>query len=78
MISYVSVISITLNQDQIVLAQLQQQQQQLQQLSGSDTNQSSSQAKQEQQPFLEDLSFNIDGLNFSHHTASVNGFKCTM
>ncbi len=60
-----------LNQDQIAIAQQQQQQQQQQQLPRSETNQSLSQDK----PFLEDLSFVIDGVTFSHHTASVNGIQ---
>jgi hypothetical protein len=45
----VIVISLTLSQDHIVIAQPQQ--------------------------FLEDLSFDIDGVTFSHHTASVNGIQ---
>jgi pimeloyl-ACP methyl ester carboxylesterase len=45
----VIVISLTLSQDHIVVAQPQQ--------------------------FLEDLSFNIDGVTFSHHVASVNGIQ---
>ena len=65
------VISLTLNQDQIVIAQQHQQQQ----LLGSETNQSLSQAKQQQQQFLEDISFDIDGVTFSHHMASVNGIQ---
>ena len=76
------VSSLILNQDQIAIAQQQQQQQQQQQtteqqqqqLPRSETNQSLSQYKQ-QQPFLEDLSFVIDGVTFSHHTASVNGIQ---
>ena len=61
-----------LNQNQIAIAQQQQQQQQQQQLPRSETNQSLSQDK----PFLEGiLSFVIDGVTFSHHTASVNGIQ---
>ena len=69
-ITIIIVISLTLNQDQIVIAQQHQQQQ----LLGSETNQSLSQAKQQQQ-FLEDISFDIDGVTFSHHMASVNGIQ---
>src|SRR5215208_4424875 len=63
-----------LNQDQIAIAQQQQQQQQQQQLPRSETKQSLSQDKQPQQ-FLEDLSFDRDGVTFSHHMASVNGIQ---
>ena len=62
---------LILNQDQIAIAQQQQQQQQLPR---SETKQSLSQDKQ-QQPFLEDLSFVIDDVTFSHHMASVNGIQ---
>src|SRR5215217_408830 len=65
------VISLTLSQGQFVIAQQQQQQQQL---SGLETYQSLSHAKQEQS-FLKDISFDIDGVTFSHHTASVNGIQ---
>src|SRR5215217_4759395 len=65
------VISLTLSQGQFVIAQQQQQQQQL---SGLETYQSLSHAKQEQS-FLEDLSFDIDGVTFSHQMASVNGVQ---
>ncbi|MGZ5548512.1 MAG: alpha/beta fold hydrolase, partial [Nitrososphaeraceae archaeon] len=49
-VTTIIVISLTLNQDQIVIAQQQQQ-------------------------FLEDISFDIDGVTFSHHMASVNGIQ---
>lgn len=49
-VTTIFVISLTLNQDQIVIAQQQQQ-------------------------FLEDISFDIDGVTFSHHMASVNGIQ---
>ena len=55
----------------IVLAQREQQQQQLNTL---ENNQTISQT--EQQPlFIEDLSFDIDNVTFSHHMASVNGIQ---
>jgi pimeloyl-ACP methyl ester carboxylesterase len=65
---------LTLNQNQSAIAQ-QQQQQQL--LRSQSSNQTISQAKQQQQhPFVsKDISFDIDNVTFSHHTASVNGIQ---
>jgi pimeloyl-ACP methyl ester carboxylesterase len=59
---------LTLNINHTAIAQQQQ-------LPGSDMIQSLSQTKQQQQPFLEDLSFDIDGITFLHHMASVNGIQ---
>ena len=51
-----------------------QQQEQQQQLSISKNNQTLSHAKQ-QQFFVEDLSFDINNVTFSHHMASVNSIQ---
>jgi|SRR5215204_1283684 hypothetical protein len=66
--------SLILNQNQAAIAQ----QKQPQQLLGSrqTSNQTISQAKQLQQPFVsKDISFDIDNVTFSHHMASVNGIQ---
>ena len=52
-----------------------QQQEQQQQLSISKNNQTLSHAKQQQSFVVEDLSFDIDNVTFSHHMASVNGIQ---
>src|SRR5215210_1159575 len=62
--SNISLIEIGSNQSQITMAQQQQQ---------SPFNQTSSIVKQ--QPSLLGISFQIDSVNFSHHTASVNGIQ---
>ena len=38
-------------------------------------NQNHTAMAQQQQPTLEDISFQIDNMTFSHHTASVNGIQ---
>jgi pimeloyl-ACP methyl ester carboxylesterase len=60
----ISVIEIGLNQSQITMAQQQQQ---------SQVNQTPSVLKQ--QPNLLGISFDIENVTFSHHTASVNGIQ---
>jgi pimeloyl-ACP methyl ester carboxylesterase len=65
--------SLTSSISHIVLAQREQQQQQ-QQLNTLENNQTISQTEQ-QPPFIEDLSFDIDNVTFSHHMASVNGIQ---
>ncbi len=64
----ISVIGIVSNQPQITMAQQQQQQQ------SQVVNQTYSVTKQ-QQPNLLGVSFEIDNVTFSHHTASVNGIQ---
>src|SRR4026208_251532 len=67
-------ISLILNQNQAAMAQQQQQQQRLLLGSQQSSNQTISQAKQLQQPFVsKGISFDIDNVTFSHHMASVNG-----
>jgi pimeloyl-ACP methyl ester carboxylesterase len=68
------VILLGLNQNQIAIAQQQQQE-----LQGFQNNQislsSSSLTKEQQQPTLDGISFDIDNMTFSHHMASVNGIQ---
>src|SRR5215211_3592272 len=66
------VISLGLNQNQIAIAQ---QQQELQEFQNNEISLSSSITKQQQQPTLEGISFDIDNMIFSHHMASVNGIQ---
>jgi len=63
--------SLTSSISHIVLAQREQQQQQLNTL---ENNQTISKTEQ-QPPFMEDLSFDINNVTFSHHMASVNGIQ---
>ena len=63
--------SSTSNINHIAVAQEQQQQQQLSIL---ENNQTLSHANQ-QPPFIQDLSFDIDNVTFSHHMAFVNGIQ---
>ncbi|HZC47649.1 MAG TPA: alpha/beta fold hydrolase [Nitrososphaeraceae archaeon] len=67
------VISLGLNQNQIAIAQQQQQQQELQGLQNNQT--SLYLTKEQQQPTLEGISFDIDNVTFYHHMASVNGIQ---
>jgi len=60
--------SLTLNINHNAIAQQQQQ------LSTLENNQTLSNTKQ-QPPFIEDLSFDIVNVTFSHHMASVNGVQ---
>jgi pimeloyl-ACP methyl ester carboxylesterase len=61
---------LTLNQNQSAIAQQQQL------LRSQSSNQTISQAKQQQHPFVsKDISFDIDNMTFSHHMASVNGVQ---
>src|SRR5215208_3152342 len=68
------VILLGLNQNQIAIAQ---QQQELQRFQNNQTSLSSSTflTKQQQQPTLEGISFDIDNVTFYHHMASVNGIQ---
>jgi hypothetical protein len=59
--------SLTLNTSPIVIAQKQQS-------TDESNNQTLSHTKQ-RPPFVEDLSFDIDNVNFSHHMASANGIQ---
>jgi hypothetical protein len=59
-------IQLGLNQNQIAIAQQQK-------LQGSQNNQTSSSLTKQQQPT--GISFQIDNMTFSHHTASVNGIQ---
>ena len=59
-------IPLGLNQNQIAIAQQQK-------LQGSQNNQTSSSLTKQQQPT--GISFQIDNMTFSHHTASVNGIQ---
>jgi hypothetical protein len=59
-------IGIGPNQSQIAMAQQQQQQMQANQTLFSPS-------VEEQQQLLEDISFQIDNVTFSHHLASFNG-----
>ena len=70
LVSFTVIGSLTLNTNYIAISQ---QQQQLS-TNESNNNQISYYAKQ-QPPFLEDLSFDIDNVTFSHHIASVNGIQ---
>jgi pimeloyl-ACP methyl ester carboxylesterase len=63
-------IGIGSNQSRVTIAQLQQQQQQQLQ-----ANQTFSPSVEEQRQLLEGISFQIDNVTFSHHTASVNGIQ---
>jgi alpha/beta hydrolase family protein len=68
------VILLGLNQNQIAIAQ--QEQQELQGLQNNQTSLSSSSlTKEQQQPTLEGISFDIDNMTFYHHMASVNGIQ---
>jgi hypothetical protein len=67
-------ITLGLKQSQIVIAQ-QQQEEELQELQNNQTPSTSSSLIKQQEPILEDISFNIDNMTFSHHTASVNGIQ---
>jgi pimeloyl-ACP methyl ester carboxylesterase len=64
----ISIIGIGLNSPQFTLAQQQQQQQQQQQPQANLTS-------VEQQQVKEGISFKIDNVTFSHHTATVNGIQ---
>jgi pimeloyl-ACP methyl ester carboxylesterase len=66
-----------LNQNHIAIAQQQQEQQELQGFQNNQMSLSSSSLtkEQQQQPILEGISFDIDNMTFSHHTASVNGIQ---
>jgi pimeloyl-ACP methyl ester carboxylesterase len=68
------VILLGLNQNQIAIAQ---QQQELQRFQNNQTSLSTSTflTKQQQQPTLEGISFDIDNVTFYHHMASVNGIQ---
>jgi pimeloyl-ACP methyl ester carboxylesterase len=66
------VFSSVLSQNHNAMAQLQQPQQQ-QQLEANQT--SFTPSAEEQQQLLEGISFQIDNVTFSHHTASVNGIQ---
>ena len=59
-------IPLGLNQNQIAIAQQQK-------LQGMQNNQTSSSLTKQQQPT--GISFQIDNMTFSHHTASVNGIQ---
>ena len=63
--------SSTSNINHIAVAQEHQQQQQLSIL---ENNQTLSHANQ-QPPFIQDLSFDIDNVTFSHHMTFVNGIQ---
>jgi pimeloyl-ACP methyl ester carboxylesterase len=61
--------SLTLNTSHIAIAQQQEN-------TAESNNQTLSHTKQQPPPpFIEDLSFDIDGVTFSHHMASVNGIQ---
>jgi pimeloyl-ACP methyl ester carboxylesterase len=57
----------TLNTNHIAIAQ--------QQLNTFENNQTLSHTQQQPSPFIEDLSFDIDNVTFTHHMASVNGIQ---
>ena len=61
--------SLTPNIHHIAIAQQQQQ------LNVLENNQTLPHTKQQPPPFVEDLSFDIDNMTFSHHMASVNGIQ---
>jgi pimeloyl-ACP methyl ester carboxylesterase len=65
------VFSSVLNYNHNAMAQLQQPQQQQQQLQANQT--SFTPSVEEQRQLLEDISFQIDNVTFSHRMASVNG-----
>ncbi|HEX2406979.1 MAG TPA: alpha/beta fold hydrolase, partial [Nitrososphaeraceae archaeon] len=60
--------SLTSNVNHIVIAQQQENK-------AESNNQTLSHTKQQPPPFMEDLSFYIDDVTFSHHMASVNGIQ---
>ncbi|HEX5976033.1 MAG TPA: alpha/beta hydrolase, partial [Nitrososphaeraceae archaeon] len=64
----VIISSLTSNVNHIVIAQQQEN-------TDESNNQTLSHTKQQPPPFMEDLSFDIDGVTFSHHMASVNGIQ---
>ncbi len=68
-VTFIVIGSLTLNTNHISMAQ-----QQHQVSIDESNNQTLSNAKQ-QPPFIEDLSFDIDNVTFSHHMASVNGIQ---
>ena len=60
--------SLTPNIHHIAIAQQQQ-------LNVLENNQTLPHTKQQPPPFVEDLSFDIDNVTFSHHMTSVNGIQ---
>jgi pimeloyl-ACP methyl ester carboxylesterase len=67
--SILFVFPLVLNQNHTAMAQQQLQEQQLQ------ANQTFSPSVEEQRQLLEGISFQIDNVTYSHHTASVNGIQ---
>ena len=78
---FIVIESPILNTNHIAIAQQQppppqQQQQQQQRVNTFESNnQTLFLAKQQTSPFIEDRSFNIDNVTFSHHMTSVNGIQ---
>ena len=71
---FIVIESPILNTNHIALAQQQQQQQQ-QVNTVESNNQTLSLAKQQPSSSIEDISFDIDNVTFSHYMASVNGIQ---
>jgi hypothetical protein len=69
-VTFIVIGSLTLNTNHIAIAQQQQQQ-----LSIDESNNQILSHTKQQPPFIEDLSFDIDNVTFSHHMASVNGIQ---
>ena len=68
-VTFIVIGSLTLNTNHIAIAQQQQQ------LSTDESNNQTLSHTKQQPPFIEDLSFDIDNVTFSHHMASVNGIQ---
>jgi pimeloyl-ACP methyl ester carboxylesterase len=70
---FIVIESSILNTNHIAIAQQQPEQQQVN--TAESNNQTLSLTKQQTSPFIEDGSFDIDNVTFSHHMASVNGIQ---
>ena len=67
-VTFIVIGSLTLNTNHIAIAQQQP-------LSIDESNNQILSHTKQQPPFIEDLSFDIDNVTFSHHMASVNGIQ---
>jgi pimeloyl-ACP methyl ester carboxylesterase len=70
---FIVIESPILNTNHIAIAQQQPEQQRVN--TAESNNQTLSLAKQQTSPFIEDGSFDIDNVTFSHHVAPVNGIQ---
>ncbi len=72
---FIVIESPILNTNHIAIAEQQQPPLQQRVNTSESNNQTLSLAKQQPSSFIEDISFDIDNVTFSHHMASVNGIQ---